>query len=309
MSRPDLSIVIPLYNEAEALRNTLMEIQHQVKSTGLKYEIILIDDGSIDDTWDIISVFSQNCQEIKGLKLSRNFGKESAISTGMEYSKGNAVIIMDGDGQHPPDLIPEMVKCWQEGYGDIIEAVKKERGNETISSKIGAKVFYWLMKHLTDINLEGASDFKLLSRKVVDAHNRLSESSRFFRGIISWLGFKRAQIPFSVKQRTGGKSGWSIIQLIKLALDATTAFSALPLHLITIMGLITFALSFALSIHTLYMKFSGTAVSGFATVILLLLFIASILMLSLGIIGMYISRIFDEVKRRPGYIIEKMINV
>ena len=164
------------------------------------------------------------------------------------------------------------------------------------------------MRHLTDLDIDNASDYKLLDRKVVDAHNRLPESSRFFRGIIAWLGFKRMQIPFSVKERSTGQSRWSLRQLIRLAINASTSFSSLPLHLVTILGMFTFFMSLIIGVQTLYMKLSGNAVSGFATVILLLLFIGSILMISLGIIGAYISRIFEEVKRRPNFIIEETIN-
>jgi glycosyltransferase involved in cell wall biosynthesis len=303
-----LSIVIPLYNEADFLREALWEIQRYVSPLGMKYEFILVDDGSIDDTWEIVHELSSQNTHIKGIKLSRNFGKESAISTGLSFASGEAVIVMDGDLQHPPELIPEMIKHWRDGTGEIIEAVKADRGVESFSSRMRSRLFYRIMRHLTDLDIDNASDYKLLDRKVVDAHNRLPESSRFFRGIISWLGFRRLQIPFSVKERPTGQSRWSLRQLIRLAINASTAFSSLPLHFITISGVFTFFISVIIGIQTLYMKLSGNAVSGFATVILLLLFIGSILMISLGIIGVYLSRIFEEVKRRPNYIIEDTIN-
>ncbi len=308
MDRPSLSIVIPVCNESESLKDTLADIRSQTGKTNLSYEIILVDDGSGDDTWHLIGSLAKSYGELKGIKLSRNFGKESAIAAGLGRASGDAVIVMDGDGQHPPELIPEMVKRWKEEGFDVIEAIKKERGNEPFSSTLGAKLFYWLIKHLTDMNLDNASDFKLLARKVVDAHNRLPESSRFFRGIVSWIGFMKSEIPFSVKERVKGNSRWSLLQLVRLAVNASTAFSSLPLHLITLMGIITFILSILLGLQTLYVKFSGAAVSGFTTVILLLLFIGSMLMISLGIIGTYISRIFEEVKRRPNFLIEDTIN-
>ena len=303
-----LSIVIPLYNEADFLREALWEIQRYVSPLGMKYEFILVDDGSIDNTWGIIRDLSAQNGHIKGIKLSRNFGKESAISTGLSFALGDAVIVMDGDLQHPPELIPEMIKLWRDGTIEIIEAVKADRGVESFSSRMRSRLFYRIMRQLTDLDIDNASDYKLLDRKVVDAHNRLPESSRFFRGIIPWLGFRRIQIPFSVKERPTGQSRWSLRQLIRLAINASTAFSSLPLHFITILGMITFFISVVIGMQTLYMKLSGNAVSGFATVILLLLFIGSMLMISLGIIGAYISRIFEEVKRRPNYIIEDKIN-
>jgi dolichol-phosphate mannosyltransferase len=309
MGNVEISIVIPVYNEANTLTKSLPEIGNFVRNTGLSYEMIVIDDGSRDKTWEILRALSNTDQKIKSIKLSRNFGKESAIAAGLEFASGNAAIIMDGDLQHPPEIIPEMIRLWKEEGFEIVEAVKANRGNEHISSKIGAKLFYWLMKHLSELDLDNSSDFKLLDRKVVTAHNRLPESSRFFRGIVSWLGFKKAQIPFSVKDRISGRSRWSIFRLVKLAIHASTSFSSLPLHIITYLGIITFGISIVLGIQTLSMKFSGAAVSGFTTVILLLLSIASVLMISLGIIGIYIGRIFEEVKGRPKFIIENMINV
>jgi dolichol-phosphate mannosyltransferase len=308
MDKPFLSIVIPLYNELGFLENTLREIRHHVGKENLTYEIILIDDGSTDGTWNLISNLSRTYPELRGIKLSRNFGKESAITAGVEFAFGDVAIVMDGDGQHPPELITEMVKRWREGV-DIVEAIKEDRGTGHFSTKIGAKLFYWLMRHLTDLNIDKASDFKLLDRKVIDAHNKLPEKIRFFRGIVSWIGFKKVQIPFSVRERVTGESRWSFIHLVKLAVNASTSFSSLPLHLITVMGVITFILSIIIGLQTVYMKFSGAAVSGFTTVILLLLFIGSVLMMSLGIIGIYISRIFDEVKGRPRFIIEDVIHL
>ncbi len=307
MNKSFLSIVIPVYNEAGLLPKTLDEIRRQLDSPDISYEIIIVDDGSTDGTWGLLSHMSAGIPVIKGVRLSRNFGKEAALAAGLKFARGDAVIVMDGDGQHPPCLIPEMVKTWRQEGVDVVEAVKTDRGKERFSSRMGATLFYWLMKYLTEFDLKNSSDFKLLGRKVVDAHNRLPETARFFRGIVPWLGFMKAQIPFSVGERVSGKSRWSFIKLVSLAIRASTSFSSVPLHIVTVMGIAMFALSAGLGIQTLYMKFSGAAVSGFATVILLLLFIGSVLMVSLGIIGVYISRIFDEVKRRPGCVIEDVV--
>jgi polyisoprenyl-phosphate glycosyltransferase len=309
MPKNSLSIIIPVYNESELLIGTLDAIRHQLDLIEISHEIIIVDDGSTDGTWALLSRISGEMPGIRGIRLSRNFGKESALTAGLAFASGNAVIVMDGDGQHPPNVIPEMVRIWQQEAVDVVEGVKTCRGDEPVLSTLRARLFYWLMKRLTGMHLDNASDFKLIDRKVVNAHNSLPENARFFRGIISWLGFKRVQIPFSVGERTAGQSKWSLIQLIRLALRASTSFSSVPLHLITIMGTGTLIVSVILGIQTLYMKFSGTAVSGFTTVILLLLFIASVLMLSLGIIGIYISRIFEEVKGRPHFIIEDLTNL
>ncbi len=304
-----ISIVLPVFNESGILDKSISEILKHVKATGLSYEIIIIDDGSTDKTWETVSSLSGDTEEIKGIKLSRNFGKESAISTGLAFAAGDAVIVMDGDLQHPPELIPRMVRLWLDEKADIVEAVKDDRGDEPLLSSLRAKVFYVIIKYLSGLKLDNSSDFKLLDRKVIDAFNQLPERVRFFRGIISWLGFKKISVPFSVRERAGGRSGWSTGQLIKLAIDASTAFSSIPLHFITVLGIITLVLSLITGTQTLYMKFSGQAVSGFTTVIILLLFIGSVLMLSLGIIGIYISRIFEEVKRRPVFVVEKTENL
>jgi polyisoprenyl-phosphate glycosyltransferase len=309
ISNSFISIVIPVFNEEDILKKSLPEISSYLKSTRLRYEIIFIDDGSRDGTWNLLHRISREDSTIKAIKLSRNFGKESAIAAGLKCATGDAVVIMDSDLQHPPEIIPEMIRHWKEEGFDIVEAVKADRGNEPLSSKIGARLFYWLMKHLTELDLDSSSDFKLLDRKVVAAHNSLPESSRFFRGIVSWLGFKKTQISFTVRERISGRSRWSIVKLARLAIHASTAFSSIPLHIITVLGMITFAVSIIFGIQTLLMKFSGSAVSGFTTVILLLLFIGSVLMLSLGIIGIYIGRIFEEIKGRPGFIIEDTINL
>jgi polyisoprenyl-phosphate glycosyltransferase len=309
MDKNFLSIVIPVYNEAALLPDTLSAVRHQLALVAIPHEIIIVDDGSTDGTWDLLSRISVEMPGIKGIRLSRNFGKESALAAGLNFARGGAVIVMDGDGQHPPNLIPEMVRRWREEDADIVEGVKTGRGNEPIFSTLRARLFYWLMKRLTGMDLDNASDFKLIDRKVVEAHNSLHEGSRFFRGIVAWLGFKKTQIPFTVEPRSSGKSRWSLIKLITLAIHASTSFSSVPLHIITAMGITMLVTSIVLGIQTLYMKFSGVAVSGFTTVILLLLFIGSTLMVSLGIIGVYLSRIFEEVKHRPKFVIDDTINV
>jgi dolichol-phosphate mannosyltransferase len=304
-----ISIIIPVFNEAETISEVVTKIGQCVNGAGFEHEIIIVNDGSSDNTWDIINHLSKVYKEIRAIKFSRNFGKESAVTAGLEVSTGDAVIVMDGDLQHPPDLIPKMIDYWKRGGCDIVEAVKADRGKEPLFVKVGAKFFYWLMKNFTDLDIAHASDFKLLDRKVVEAHNRLPEKTRFFRGLVSWLGFKRIQIPFSVLERKKGRSKWSLSRLVKLAINGTTSFTSFPLHLITVIGALTLLFNMIMAIQTLYMKISGHAVSGFTTVILLILFIGSILMLSLGIIGLYISRIFEEVKGRPTFIIEESINL
>lgn len=303
----ELSLVIPVYNERDNLSKSIPEINRYGVQEGNNYEIILIDDGSVDDSWRKIQELTDRYANIRALRLSRNYGKEAAICAGMEAARGRAVIIMDGDLQHPPSLIPEMMQRWRKKEADVIEGVKQRRGKEPLLQKIGAKLFYSIFKVLTGYDLHRASDYKLMDRKVVDAWLRIKEFNTFFRGINVWLGFKRIEIPFSVSERIGGRSGWSTLSLIRLAVNALTAFSAAPLRVVSFMGLLFGVFAFVLGVQTLYNKIIGNAVSGFTTVILLLLIVGCVLMFALGIIGEYLARIYDEVKKRPRYIIEEEI--
>jgi polyisoprenyl-phosphate glycosyltransferase len=305
---PILSIVIPLYQESSSIENTVIRIKTVLQSLNESFEFILIDDGSSDSTWSKIGGLSEQILTIRAIRLSRNFGKESALSAGLEMARGNAVIVMDGDLQHPPELIPEMVRIWRGSDADVVEAIKENRSSESTTNRIGAIIFYAILNRLSAYDLKGATDYKLMDRRVVDAWLTLREQSLFFRGMSAWLGFKHVQIPFEVPNRVDGKSKWSIFQLIKLAVTAVTAFSSFPLHFITLAGVGFFVFAIVLSVQTILYKILGKAVSGFTTVILLLLIIGSALMMGLGIIGEYIARIYEEVKRRPRYIIAEKID-
>lgn len=302
------SIIIPLYCEGKHLKILLEKIQNQLDLLGEAFELILVDDGSTDNTWMVIAEESKKYPTLRAVQFSRNFGKESAICAGMEMARGDVVIVMDGDMQHPPEVIPEMVRIWRESGADIVEAIKIKRGKEPVINKIGASMFYAIMNKVSGYDLRGASDFKLLNRKVINEWLKMGEHNLFFRGMVAWLGFKYVQIPFEVKERASGETKWSILRRVKLATIALSGFSTVPLHFITIIGALFMVFAIILGGHTLFQKVSGRAVSGFTTVIILLLMIGSLLMISLGIIGEYISRIFEEVKGRPRYIVSKSID-
>lgn len=298
-----VSIVVPLFNEASHVRESLILIREVTASSGSPMEVLAIDDGSSDGTWDRLLALRDAMPDLRLVRLSRNFGKEAAISAGLEHARGAAVIVIDGDLQHPPELVPEMIRLWRDHGYEVIDAVKASRGLETATYRTSATMFNSVMSRLSGFDLSGASDYKLLDRKVVDAWLRMGETRLFYRGMIAWLGFKHASIPFDVCERKGGRSAWSVIRLARLAITALTSFSSLPLHLVTLLGLVFLVAAFALALHVLYMYVSGQAVTGFATVILLQLGIGAITMVSLGIIGEYIASIYHEVKRRPRYII------
>lgn len=302
-----LSVVMPVYREGVQLSAFLAAVRDSLSQCNLPYELVLVDDGSPDDTWRVIVGEAKSSQAIRAVRLSRNFGKESALCAGLEHARGDAVIVMDADGQHPPSLIPDMVHMWQSSGADIVEAVKHKRGRESLSSKLGALLFYLILNRLSGFHLKGASDFKLMNRKAVDAWLKMHERNVFFRGMTVWMGFTTVEIPFEVVPRSAGQSTWSVLKRLKLALVGITAFSSFPLHLVTFAGVVFLALSALLGLETLYLKLTGQAVSGFATVILLELIIGSFLMISLGIIGEYLARIYEEVKGRPRYLVRESI--
>ena len=299
-----LSIVIPVYNEQAHIATSIATVRKILDAHEIAHQFILVDDGSRDQTWMELQKLAQSQPLIRAYRLSRNFGKEAALCAGLEQVDTDAALIMDSDLQHPPELIPAMVAKWREGY-DVVEGVKADRGHEAKLYKLGAKTFYSSFLRLTGFDLRDASDFKLMNRKAIDAWRRLPERDTFFRGMSAWVGFKRYAMPFYVAQRVEGVSKWSPLKLSRLFVSAISSFSSLPLQIITVFGGIFFIASLILALWTLYMKFAGTALSGFTTVILLQLSIGSALMFGLGTIGIYLARIYDEIKARPRYLIDE----
>jgi glycosyltransferase involved in cell wall biosynthesis len=306
-STPLISVVIPLYKEGSHLTVFLADLKDALERTGCQSEVVLVDDGSTDGTWERIKHEAQSFPRLRAVRLSRNFGKELALCAGLERARGDAVIVMDGDGQHPPSLLPVMVEKWRSSEADIVQAVKIKRGRESLTGKVGALLFYLILNKLSGFQLKGASDFKLINRKVVDTWLAMSERNVFFRGMTAWMGFNTMQVPFEVAARRGGTSGWSYFRRAKLALIGITTFSSFPLHFVTFAGVIFLIFAVGLGIQTLYLKLTGRAFTGFTTVILLELIIASLLMISLGIIGEYLARIYEEVKGRPRYVVAEAI--
>ena len=304
---PLISVIVPLYNEGANLRAFLSDVKAALDKTGCPFELILVDDGSPDDTWKVISDEAGTLPAIRAVRLSRNFGKELALCAGLERARGDAIVLMDGDGQHPPALLPDMLRLWQTTGADIVEAVKIKRGPESLSGKLGALLFYIILNKLSGFDLRGASDFKLMNRKAINAWLEMQERNVFFRGMTAWLGFTTVRIPFEVARRSAGKSSWSYLKRLRLAVTGLTAFSSFPLQLVTLAGAVFFVFAVLLGAQTLYLKLAGRAVSGFATVILLELIIGSSLMISLGIVGEYLARIYEEVKGRPRYVVAQSI--
>jgi len=302
-----LSVLIPVHNEGDQIAENLWLIHAEASKAGLPMEMIAIDDGSTDNTWDVLQTMVEQIAGLKALRFSRNFGKEGAICAGLAQSSGQACIVIDSDLQHPPELIPEMVRLWRDEHWEIIEGIKKTRGTESLINRIGARFFYRTLSGLSGYNLYGSSDFKLLDRKVRDAWLDMRERNTFFRGMVSWLGFRRKQITFSVAKRRLTESRWSFLSLFRLAIVAITAFSSLPLQAVTILGGLFLLCAILFSTYALVMYFAGLAFPGFTTVIILELLIGGVLMVSLGIIGTYIAQIYQEVKYRPRYVVAEML--
>ncbi len=299
-----LSVIIPAYNEQDMVSQTFHTVKEILDGANIPFELIFVDDGSKDMTYMNITELSKSCSEIRGISFSRNFGKESAIFAGLENATGACCVIMDCDLQHPPATIVEMYHLWEQGY-EVVEGVKASRGKETAFHKLCANGFYGIISKVTGIDMANASDFKLLDRRAIDALLIMPERAPFFRALSSWIGFKTTSVSFEVQERTVGTSKWSMWSLTKYAIRNITSFSGAPMQFVTLMGWIMLVFSMIFAAHSLYRYFTGTALEGFTTVILLQLIIGSVLMISLGIIGHYISRIYDEIKGRPRYIINK----
>ena len=301
-----LSIVLPSYNEEQMIEKTTETISDIMERERIPYELIFVNDGSKDGTWDKILEQKEKNTHVKGVCFSRNFGKESAISAGLDQAAGACVAVMDCDLQHTPETLVTMYRLWESGF-QVIEGIKASRGKESPIYKMFAKTFYKIISNATGIDMSRASDFKLLDRQVVDEYLKLPERNVFFRALSSWVGFKTTYVEFDVQKREAGESKWSFKSLVKYAVNNISAFSAAPMQIVTFFGFIFFLVAVVLGIQSLYMYFSGHAVEGFTTVILLLLFVGSVLMFSLGVIGYYISKIYEEVKMRPRYIISEIV--
>ncbi len=301
-----LSVVLPAYNEEAMLPKAARVLAEILTDNKIRYELVFVDDGSSDGTWEKICECAKLDPQVHGVHFSRNFGKEAAIFAGLAAAKGDAVAVMDCDLQHPPQTLVEMYRLWEAGY-EVVEGVKRTRGKESAIHAASAGTFYKMMSRATGIDMSRASDFKLLDRRAVDTLLAMPERNAFFRAMSSWIGFKQASVAFDVAEREAGTSKWSTSSLIKYAITNIVGYSSAPMQFVTGAGIAVFVFGIILGIQTLVRYFTGHAVAGFTTVILLLLLLGSIIMISLGIIGYYISRIYEEVKGRPRYIISKQI--
>ncbi len=299
---PELSVVLPIFEEAECLPSLLAELRVELSATGRRYEIVCIDDGSRDATPEVLAKAAAGDPAIRVITFSRNFGKEAALHAGIEAVRGQAAIVLDADGQHPPSTISTMVELWEDGY-EVVDARKRSRGAEGAFYRAGAKLFNALVGGGSEARLFGASDFKLLGTAALTALRGLPERTRFFRGLVQWIGFRTASVEFDVAERRGGRTGWSRLGLIFYALGNVVSYSTFPLVLIALTGAASTGFGALLGGIALWDWATGSAVSGFTTVILMLMIFSGLILISLGTLALYVSRLYDEVKGRPLYVV------
>ncbi len=301
-----LSIILPSFNEEEAVPIAAKELREALVAEGIPYQLFFVDDGSRDKTWNAICDCAAEDENISGIKFSRNFGKESAMFAGLAHATGDCCAVMDCDLQHPVETVVEMYRLWQQGY-EVIEGIKINRGKESALHGLAARGFYRLMSSATGENMNNTSDFKLLDRKVVDALNALPERGVFFRALSFWVGFRRTQVKYRVLPRTAGETKWSGGKLAVYAIRNLLSFSSAPLKFVSWSGGVFVFLSLILAVQTLVRKFSGHALEGFTTVILVQLLASGLILICLGIVGSYCARIYEEIKGRPRFIISEKI--
>lgn len=300
-----LSVIIPSYNEEKCIEKAYDTIYSLLEKNNIDSEFIFVDDGSRDSTYKVISELSRVKDNVTGLHFSRNFGKESAISAGLAAVNGDCAVVIDCDLQHPPEKIVEMYRLWEEGY-EIVEGIKKERGRENPVHGIAARIFYSVISRMAGFDMANSSDFKLLDRKVVDVLNKMPERG-FFRAISYWVGYNKTNVEYDVAQRIDGESKWSTRGLIKYAVSNITSYTTAPMQIVTGLGVVMLIISAILGVWTVIDKITGRSIEGIPTVIIITIFIGSIIMISLGIIGYYIARIYEEIKGRPKYIISSTV--
>jgi glycosyltransferase involved in cell wall biosynthesis len=304
-----VSVVLPAHDEAAGIERAVRVVGGVLDGCAPRWEIVVVDDGSRDGTFERLAALAATEPRVKALRLSRNFGKEAALLAGLRAARGDAVVTMDADLQHPPALIPAMVERWR-GGAKVVDGVKRSRATDGALTRWRARVFNRLITRLGGVDLENASDFKLLDRMVVQAIAReLPERQRFYRGLSEWVGYTRESLPFDVEERLDGQGKWTLPKLVDLAMTALLSFTSAPLRVVTCLGLLTMVFGLYVAGDALVSRYRGIAVSGFATTIITLLIIGSFIMISLGIIGEYIAKIYDEIKARPAYLVERSVGL
>jgi len=301
---PVLSVVAPIHNEQEVIALFVREVAAVLAAIGESYEIVLVDDGSSDSSWDELVKVAASNRGVRVVRLSRNFGHQAAISAGIEAARGDAVITMDGDLQHPPDAIEQLVARWREGY-DVVYAYRESREGDSVRRRAATAVFYRALERMTQPRIpRQAGDFRLVSRRVADLLVAMPERARFLRGMATWVGFRQTGVPYQQQARAGGTASYSVARLAKLAGDGIFSFSTTPLRALTTLGLSVSFLSFLYLVYTVYERvFTNSAPAGWASVVVVVVLFGGIQLMSLGLLGQYVARIFEETKGRPLFVV------
>ena len=302
----DYSVVIPVLNEERSIQIMTDSLHKVLTPITQYYEIIFVDDGSSDGTYDKIEHLSLEDERIQGISFSRNFGHQNAILAGITYASGRAVITMDGDMQHPPEVIPLLIEKYNQGY-DVVNTIRKDHENISFSKSFTSRCYYFLFNLLIRRGTvkPGSADFRLLNYRAAQVFLSLKEKDRFTRGLISWMGFKQVEVTYHSNRRLYGKTKYSFRKMLKLALDGITSFSSRPLYLSLYLGLLVSIGAFIYAFYVLVVYAMGNTVQGWTSILLVTLFLGGILLINLGIIGIYLARVYNELKDRPHYVVEK----
>lgn len=309
---PFVSIIIPCYNEQQVLKETYTRLTQVMLTHFKQYELVFINDGSRDATLAILKMLADEDPAVSVLSFSRNFGHQPAVSAGIANCKGEVAVIIDADLQDPPELIPDMVKLWQEKQCNVVYAVRENRDGETYFKKLTAKLFYRLINYLSEVPLPvDTGDFRLIDRKVIDAFNLLPERNKYIRGLISWVGFKQEPIRYHRAERFAGKTKYTLSKMLRFARTSLLYFSHKPLRIASSLGIISVAVAMCLLIWVIYniIFLPNQLAHGWASLLIVIMFFGGIQMLTIGVLGEYISSIFDEIKKRPEFIIDEKINI
>jgi glycosyltransferase involved in cell wall biosynthesis len=302
---PLLSIVVPVYNEEDVLLEFHKRIGKVLDETGTSAEILYVNDGSEDRSLAMLYELNEKDLRVSVINLSRNFGKEIALTAGLDYSRGQAVVVIDADLQDPPELIPALIKCWREGY-DVVYATRVARDGETFVKKVTAKYFYRIIQHLSRVRIpQDTGDFRLLSRRAVDSLSRLREQHRFMKGLFAWIGYPQTSVPYHQQPRHAGKTKWGYWKLWNFAIEGITSFTTTPLKVASYLGVTTAMIAFLYAIWIIYKTLAwGEPVAGYPSLMVAILFLGGVQLITLGIMGEYLGRMFNETKQRPLYLAE-----
>ncbi len=302
-----LSIIVPVFQEERTIEEFFYSVKRALRDEEERYELIFVDDGSLDRTWEVLQKLQQESTDVRALRFSRNFGKEAAIAAGIKSAVGQLCLVMDGDHEHPPELIPALIQKWRETGANVVEGVKQRAAGEGRLSRYSARLFYRVFRTFSGMDLGGETDFKLFDQEVRHAWLQLQERNPFFRGLIAWLGYRHEKVPFQVPTIEGRQTRWRRTALVQLAVKSITSFSTAPLQLVTSVGVLFFFMAVVIALQTLWNWYTGIAVEGFSTVILLQLINGSATMFGMGMIGLYLARISEEVKSRPRYLVSEQL--